>query len=94
VIETDILQELTGLAEQAGLRVRTVRGPAAPDLDGVASSAVCRVKGETWVVLSASDPAGQRIAVLASALREHAADWLEGRYLPPALRGHLDPDST
>ena len=94
MIEADILQELADLAEQAGLRVRTVRGPAGPDLDAVATSAVCRVRGETWVVLAASDPTEERINVLARALREHAADWLEGRYLPPALRRHLEADPS
>jgi hypothetical protein len=51
---------------------------------------VCRVRGETWVVLSGSDSPADRIRVLAAALREHAGDWLEQRYLPPSLRERIE----
>lgn len=89
--EREILAELADLAVQAGLRVQPVRG-GGPESEPLASSGVCRVRGETWVVLVGADPVEERIAVLARALREHAAEWLESRYLPPALRHHLQAD--
>jgi len=40
-------------------------------------------------VLSHSDPVDVQIEVLGDALREHAAAFIEGRYLPPAVRARL-----
>ena len=85
--DAEVLAALVELAEQAGLRVRAARG--ASDAGPLAASGVCRVRGETWVVLIGDDPLADRIAVLSGALREHAAEWLEGRWLPPALRERL-----
>jgi hypothetical protein len=87
VNDTEVLVALVELAEQAGLRVRAARGAA--DAGPLATSGVCRVRGEVLVVLVGDDPLGDRIAVVAGALREHAAEFLEGRWLPPALRAHL-----
>ena len=85
--EDEVLGAQVELAGQAGLRVRTARG--ASEAGTVAASGVCRVRGETWIVLIADDPVAERIAVVAGALREHAGAWLEERWLPPALRSHL-----
>ena len=49
------------------------------------------MRGETWVVLSGADPLGERIRLLARALRELRGPELEGRYLSPALRELLNP---
>jgi len=84
----EILDRLVDLAREAGIDVRVLGrggGDASPE------SAVVRVRGELWVVLAEADLPEQRIAVVARALREHAAPLLEGRYLPPALRDLLDP---
>jgi hypothetical protein len=89
--EIELLRELIALADEAGLTVRPIRGGSGGEGEPSATSAVCRVRGETWIVLSGSDSAEERIEVVARALREHAADWLESRYLPPALRDRLDP---
>jgi len=94
VNEVEILRELLALADETGLRVRPIRGAPASDAEPSAASAVCRVRGEVWVVLSGTDAVDQRIAVLAEALREHAGGELEGRYLPPALRRLLGSDSA
>jgi hypothetical protein len=93
VNEVELLRELMALAEQAGLTVRPIRGGSGGEGEPSATSAVCRVRGETWVVLASSDSAEARIAVLSEALRGHAAEWLENRYLPPALRQRLLPDA-
>ena len=85
----ELLEQLIALAGEAGLEVRAARGgePGLP-----LSSGVCRVRGELWVVVVPSDPLEDRIAVVADALRTHAAEFLETRFLPPALRARLDPD--
>ena len=90
--EAEILRELLELADQVGLRVRPIRGPPASEAEPAAGSATVRVRGETWVVLSAADSVDERARVLAGALREHAGAWLEQRYLPPALRRLLGPE--
>lgn len=82
----EVLERLLELAREADLAVRFARGAGLGEGESGLASAVCRVRGELWVVLSASDPPEARIATLAGALRAHRGDWLESRYLPPALR--------
>lgn len=85
------LDQLVDLAREAGIDVRVLAG-ARGGADLPPQSAICRVRGEVWVVLSEADLAEQRIRVVAEALREHAGELLSGRYLPPALRDLLgDP---
>ncbi len=72
------------LAREAGLEVRTAR--PSPDSELPAASGTCRVRGALWVILSSADSFEVQTAVLADALRTHAGEWLEGRYLPPAVR--------
>ena len=50
-----------------------------------------KLKGKVFVMLSSVDPVAIQLEILAGALREHAADFLEERHLPPALRELLDP---
>ena len=83
----ELLAALIELAEGAGLRVRRAEGEAE---GGPLASGVCRVRGELFVVLVASDSEEDRIAVLARALRNHAAPALETRWLPPAVRARID----
>ena len=85
--DSEVLIALIELADEAGLHVRAAQGAA--DAGPLATSGVCRVRGETWIVLIGDDPVVDRIAVLADALREHAGAWLEERWLPPALRARL-----
>ena len=84
-----LLAELVELADAAGLRVQLLRTPAGSEAEAGVSSAVCRVRGEVRIVLVASDPLEARIEVVAAALREHAGDWIERRYLSPAVRARL-----
>jgi hypothetical protein len=86
-----LLEHLADLAREAGLEVRAVRGAAAGET--VASSGICRVRGAIWVVLAAGDPLEEQIAVLVRALNRHAAEFLETRYLAPAVRSRLDAES-
>jgi hypothetical protein len=89
--EAQILEALLELAGEAELTVRTGRGARlAEDLPPMASG-VCRVGGQWWVVLSASDSLQVHVETLAAALREHAPDLIEERHLAPAVRRTLDP---
>jgi Pyruvate/2-oxoacid:ferredoxin oxidoreductase gamma subunit len=88
----DLMQALLDLAEETGLEVRTARSRPGSDEPAV-SSAVCRVKGRIWVVLSQGDPVDVQLAVLASAVGRHAGETLEDRYLPPAVRALLEANA-
>lgn len=88
----EVLRQLVALAREAGLEVRSIAGRSAAEGEPAAASAVCRVRGQTWVVLSAADSLDERVAVLSRALREQVPDFLEARYLPPALRALLAPE--
>ena len=57
--------------------------------DPPVASGVCRVRGETWVLLAPADGLEQRVEVLAQRAKSHAGGRLEGRYLPPAVRARL-----
>ena len=85
-----ILEALLDLAREANLEVRPVgRGGLEPG-ESQPGSAVCRVKGEVWVMLSSIDPVAIQLQVLARALCEHAGDLIEARHLPPAVRSVLE----
>lgn len=85
-----VLEFLMDLAREAELEVRGARGGGVGEGDGVSASGICRLRDSIWVVLAASDPVSEQIAVLARALELHAPEQLEDRYLPPAVRAHLD----
>ncbi len=85
----ELLQALVELAQVTELEVRTLEPTRAAQLELGVASAACRVRGEVWVVLSATDPLDLRIDVLAEALKTHRTDWLEQHWLPPAVRARL-----
>jgi hypothetical protein len=89
VNQGELLQRLVELAEAAGLRVRPIRGTSGSDGEPAAASGLCRVRGELWIVLSNNDSLEDRVAVVAAALRREASEWLQSRYLPPALRDRI-----
>jgi hypothetical protein len=86
----ELRDALAELAREAGLEVRVLTAASEPELGLRAASGTCRVSGRLWVVLAAADPIEEHVAVLAAALRTHAAAWLEGRWLPPAVRERLE----
>lgn len=83
---SEILEALLDLARGAGLEVRGVGRGGVEAGESPPGSGVCRVKGDVWVMLSDADPVTIQLEVLAQALRTHAADHIEDRYLPPAVR--------
>jgi len=82
---------LAELAREAGIDVRVLSGPGEVEPGLPVESGLCRVRGRPWVILAPRDPVARHVEVLARALREHADEWLEGRFLPPALRERLEP---
>jgi hypothetical protein len=87
---SELRERLAELAREAGLEVRELRAGA--ESDPAPASGVCRVRGETWVLLVAADGLERQIEVLAQALKSHAGRILEGRYLPPAVRERLSKE--
>lgn len=88
----DLLDQFLDLARAADLEVREVRSRPTGEGEIATRSGICRVKDRVWVLLVASDGIEERIEVLAEALSLHARDFLESRYLPPAIRDRLGPD--
>ena len=86
---SQILTALLDVAREAGLEVRSVGGALEPGLPQPGSGVV-KLKGRVYVMLSSIDPVAIQLEVLARALREHAADFLDDRHLPPALRQLLE----
>jgi hypothetical protein len=82
---SEVLAHLVALAGEAGIQVR-----AASSSEAALESALCRVRGELWLVLVPADPVEHRIGVVVRALREHAPVLLEERWLPPAVRARVE----
>ena len=80
------LEALLELAAEAELEVRILSAAARSQEHAPTASAACRVGARVWVVLSPEDPPAHQAEVLAGALARYRADFLEGRYLTPALR--------
>ena len=91
--EVELLDAFLELARELALEVRVVGGRQGrrpgTEAEPPVASAICRVRGQLWVVLSAADPVGRQISLLARALQLHAGAALEERFLPPALRLRL-----
>jgi hypothetical protein len=87
---SQVLEALLDVAREAGLEVRPVGKAGLEPGESPPASAVCRVKGRVWVMLSSVDPVAIQLEVLASALRAHARDAIERRHLPPAVRALLE----
>jgi nucleotide-binding universal stress UspA family protein len=84
-----LLDFLVELAQEAGIRVRVIPR-SAEELHPAPRSGVCRIRGSPWLLLASGEPLEDRIEAAAMAVRTHAPEALEGRYLPPAVRERLD----
>ena len=85
-----LLDLMAELADEAGLRVRVMPRGGSAESELLPGTGICRVRDRIWVVLSPSDPVEERIDVLATALRDHGKAFLEGRFVPPAVRERID----
>jgi len=90
----DLLEGLLELAAAAELEVRVLSNSAAAAENAPTESAACRVGARIWVVLSPTDPPAHQAEVLASALSRYRADFLEDRFLSPALREFVERVDT
>jgi hypothetical protein len=88
----ELLRELLDLAREAGLVVRSMPRAAGRDGDLPPASGLCRVRDDHWILLASGDPIERRIDVLAEGLRRCRGEFLEQRYLAPALRERLGTD--
>ncbi|MFP8875129.1 MAG: hypothetical protein VCB42_11545 [Myxococcota bacterium] len=86
----ELFEALLELSQQAGLEIRVVGRRVAGEAELPATSGICRVRGAVWVVLSPHDPPEAHVDLLVRALRDHAAEFISSRYLPPALRERLE----
>ncbi len=87
--EKALHDQLVELARAAGFELRQLSYPGSKDSELPATSGCCRLRGEVWVVLVATDSLEERTDVLARALKSHASGFLEDRYLQPAVRERL-----
>jgi hypothetical protein len=84
-----LLDFLVELAQSAGVQVRVIPRYAAEG-DPAPRSGICRIRGDPWLLLASGEPLEDRIEAAATAVRVHAREVLEERYLPPAVRERLD----
>jgi hypothetical protein len=85
----ELLDALLALAAEHDLPVRRISGSTLDGL-GPSASGACVLRGRRLVLLCAADPLERQLEILARALREHAGEALDGRFLPPALRVCLE----
>ncbi len=91
----ELERELVEIAREAGIDVRVLtRRSSSQEPIFSAESGICVVKGKVWVVISMSDPLEERIHTLAKAVVKHAPDFLETRFISPAIRERLDSISS
>lgn len=83
-----LLDFLVELAQEAGIQVRVIPRSAAEG-DLAPRSGICRIRGSPWLLLASGEPLEDRIEAAAMAVRAHAPESLEARYLPPAIRERL-----
>ena len=86
----DLLEALLVLADSAELEVRILTAAAAASDFSPMGSAACRVGTRIWVVLSPDDPSAHQSEVLGEALSRYRSEFLEGRFMAPALRELID----
>ena len=84
-----LLDFLVELAQDAGIQVRVIPRSAAEG-DPAPRSGICRIRGCPWLLLASGEPLEDRIEAAVMAVRAHAPEALEGRYLPPAIRERLN----
>jgi len=91
-----LLDQLVELARDAGFEVREIGSATGGEGEAAPTSGSCRLRGRIWVLLARGDSDDQRIDALARALTSHAREFLETRYLAPAVRARLggDPDRS
>ena len=86
----DLLEALLELAHAAELEVRVLSAAALAADYSPTGSAACRVGDRIWVVLSPEDPVAYQTEVLAAALSRFRSEFLEDRFVAPAVRDFIE----
>ncbi len=84
-----LLDQFIALAEEAGLRIRRLPAAGGADGEGRPASGTFRLRDEWWILLSGADSVEERTDVVVNALRTHCGEFLETRFLAPAVRERL-----
>ncbi len=87
--DEDRVAALLELAHAAGLEVRILSAHAAAEEGAPRQSAFGRLGSRVWVLIVPDDPPAHQAAALAQALGRFRADFLEERFVPPALRAFI-----
>lgn len=87
--DEDRVAALLELAQAAALEVRVLSAHAAAEEGAPRQSRVGRVASRVWVLIVPDDPPAHQAAALAQALGRFRADFLEERFVPPALRAFI-----
>ncbi len=85
-----LLDTLIEIVEEGGVTVRVLPKGGAREGEPAPSSDVCRIRGEPWLLLAASDSLEDRIDAAVRAVRRFVPEAVEGRFLPPAVRERLE----
>jgi hypothetical protein len=88
--QRDLLESLLRLADEAKLEVRVISSQAAAEEFSPTESAACRVGARIWVILYPDDPVDHQLKVLGSTLGKFRSEFLDGRYVAPAVRDFID----
>jgi hypothetical protein len=86
----DLLEALLELSHGAELEVRILSAAASAADFSPTESAACRVGDRIWVVLAPDDPVDHQAEVLAAALARFRAEYLEARFVAPAVRDFIE----
>jgi len=87
---SDLLEALLELAHVTELEVRVLSAAASAADFSPTESAACRVGDRIWVVLSPEDPVEHQAEVLARALARYRSEFLEARFVAPAVRDFIE----
>ncbi|MEZ4281841.1 MAG: hypothetical protein R3F21_19740 [Myxococcota bacterium] len=87
--DEDRVAALLELAHAAGLEVRVLSSHAAAEEGAPRQSAFGRLASRVWVLIVPDDPPAHQAAALAQALGRFRAEFLEERFVPPALRAFI-----
>jgi len=86
----DLLEALLELAHAAELEVRALSAAALAADYSPTGSASCRVGDRIWVILSPDEPVAFQAEVLAGALSRFRSEFLEDRFVAPAVRDFIE----
>jgi len=85
-----LFDALCELARAAGIELRALPAATAGEAEPSPRSGACVLRGRRLVLLAPGDSLEDRIEALLDAIAACDPAWLEGQWLPPALRERLE----